>query len=487
MAIGRLRVQVFQGGSAIPIPNSRVTITPIGADNVEQPQNAVTLTTNNIGQTDPIDLNTPPIEFSEQPGMPIPYSLANVQVESQGFAPLYISGVQVFPALLALQNCNMLSEVEAAARGIERVEINIPKHNLIEKNINKERQQVVINIQANTLVGIFPPKIPEDEEKPLPPGKGTVVLENVVVPEFVIVHDGVPDDPNAANYTVPYKDYIKNVACCEIFSTWPENAIRANLYCIISFTLNRIYTEWYRSKGKDFTITNSTAFDQAFSPGRNIYDNIDRIVDEIFSTYIKRPDARQPLFAQYCDGVRVQCPGWLTQWGSKSLADQGRTPYEILTNFYGTNLELRRAPEVAGVPESYPGRTLAIGDSGTPVRSTQAFLNRIAQNYPLIPLVAEDGFYGPETEEAVRVFQQIFNLPETGRVDYATWYLISQIYVGVTKLAELRGYSRKIDQGNYSEAFGKSHFIRRVFSPPMSYEMYEMTDIPKISYNDDGY
>ncbi len=259
-----------------------------------------------------------------------------------------------------------------------------------------------------------------------------------MVPEFVVVHDGNPDDPNAPNYTVRYKDYIKNVASCEIFSTWPETTIRANLYCIISFTLNRIYTEWYRSKGKNFTITSSTAFDQAFSQGRNIYDNINRIVDEIFSTYIKRPDAKQPLFAQYCDGVKVQCPGWLTQWGSKYLGDQGKIPYEILTNFYGTNLELRRAPEVAGIPISYPGTALALGSKGNAVRDIQTYLNRISQNYPLIPKLAVDGVYGPATENSVKVFQQVFGLPQTGKVDYATWYKISEIFVGVSKLAELR-------------------------------------------------
>ncbi|MGM9973308.1 MAG: peptidoglycan-binding protein, partial [Clostridiaceae bacterium] len=383
-----------------------------------------------------------------------------------------------------LQNVNMVSNEVAAARGIDRVEVNIPKHRLVEEKEKKYRQDIVVNIQANTLVGIFPPKIPEAEVKPLPPAKSTVVLERVVVPEFIIVHAGVPDDNSASNYTVGYKDYIKNVACCEIFSTWPENAIRANLYCIISFTLNRVYTEWYRSRGKNFTITNSTAFDQAFSPGRNIYDNIDRIVDEIFSTYIKRQGANQPLFAQYCDGQRVSCPGWLTQWGSKNLADQGRTPYEILTNFYGSNIDLVRAPEVEGVPQSYPGRTLAIGDSGTPVRSIQTYLNRISQNYPLIPKVAVDGYFGPDTEEAVRVFQQVFNLPETGRVDYATWYEISQIYVGVTKIAELRESSIIAENTGYTASFGQSHYTRRVFCPPIT---YEKGNIPKINYIDDGY
>ena len=444
MAIGRLRVQVFQGQSFVPIPNSRVTILPAGENLTEEQEQQLELVTNNVGQTEIIELTAPPLEYSNAPNGPIPYSFANIEVEADGFAPLLIRGVQIFPELVALQNCHMLPITEANTRGIEKQVIEIPHHRLVQENLDREnRQDITINIQQNTLVGVFPAKIPEAEVKPLPQGLGTVVLENVVVPEFIIVHDGRPDDNNATNYTVRYKDYIKNVCSCEIFSTWPENAIRANIYCIISFTLNRVYTEWYRSRGKNFTITNSTAFDQAFSYGRNIYDNIDRIVDEIFSTYIKRPNQNQPLFAQYCDGVNVQCPGWLTQWGSKYLADQGRTPYEILTNFYGNNLELRRAPEVEGVPASYPGQVLTIGSTGSSVRQLQTFLNRIARNYPLIPTVAVDGYFGSDTEEAVRVFQSIFNLPETGRVDYATWYEISAIYTGVAQLAELRGGSNK--------------------------------------------
>lgn len=437
MAVGRLRVQVFQGGSFVPIENTKVTVIP-RSQNIKASPTEQVLTTNSVGQTEELELPAPPVEYSQVPSNQIPYSFCDVQVEAPGYAPLTVRGVQILPELTALQECNLITTREAEMRGIKSQEIIIPTHKLVEEYELMKRQEEIITIEQNTLVGIFPPKIPEAEEKPLPPEKGSVVLEKVVVPEFVVVHDGSPDDPSAPNYTVRYKDYIKNVASCEIFSTWPETTIRANLYCIISFTLNRIYTEWYRSKGKDFTITTSTAFDQAFSYGRNIYDNINRIVDEIFSTYIKRPDAKQPLFAQYCDGVRVQCPGWLTQWGSKYLGDQGKIPYEILTNFYGNNLELRRAPEVSGIPVSYPGTVLSVGSRGNPVRDIQTYLNRISQNYPLIPKLAVDGVYGPATENSVKVFQQVFGLPQTGKVDYATWYKISEIYVGVSKIAELR-------------------------------------------------
>ena len=182
----------------------------------------------------------------------------------------------------------------------------------------------------------------------------------------------------------------------------------------------------------------STAYDHAFNYGRNVYDNISVIVDEIFTNYVKRVGAKQPLLTQYCDGVKVQCPGWLTQWGSKYLGDQGKTPFDILTDFYGNSIELAQAEKVKGIPESYPGYTLTIGSKGQPVRTIQNYLNRISQAYPLIPKQVEDGIYGTNTAEAVRVFQSIFSLPQTGEVDYATWYKISDVYVGVTKIAELR-------------------------------------------------
>ena len=200
-----------------------------------------------------------------------------------------------------------------------------------------------------------------------------------------------------------------------------------------------MYTEWYRGKGKDFTITNSTAYDHAFNYGRNIFKNISNIVDEIFSTYMKRPGSKQPLFSQYCDGKKVKCPGWMTQWGSKYLADEGYTPYEILTNFYGTNLDLVRAKEVKGIPISYPGYALKIGSKGTPVKEVQKYLNTISKNYPAIPKVSVDGVYGSKTRDAVKKFQQIFNVNVSGIVEYDTWYALSNVYVAVTEMSELRG------------------------------------------------
>ena len=450
--IGQLKVQCFRGESAVPIDNCRVTINPTTSDQVQNinalgnkttsPNNPsasninTTLLTDSSGLTQVIDLSAPPLDYSQEPTNNVPYSLYDVLVERDGFSPVSIRGVQVFPQSTALQKVSL------------------------QENANRSSRAEIIIIQPNTLIGNFPAKIPESPDKPLPPPTGGVVLPKPVVPEFITVHQGSPNDASAPNYRVPYKDYIKNVASCEIYSTWPESTIRANVFCIISFTLNRIYTEWYRGKGKNFDITSSTAYDHAFNYGRNIYDSISAIVDEIFSTYIRRFGRKQPLLTQYCDGKNVTCPQWLSQWGSKYLGDQGYIPYDILTYYYGNDIELTTAEQVSGSPSSYPGFDLTVGSNGEPVRQIQEFLNRIAQNYPLIPKVAVDGTYGESTAEAVRVFQGIFNLPKTGVVDYATWYRISDIYVGVTRIAELRSEnifyppnSREMIRGGNSAPF----------------------------------
>ncbi|WP_454052520.1 peptidoglycan-binding domain-containing protein [Clostridium sp. Marseille-Q7071] len=454
---GKIMVNVYRQNSYVPITGAKVTITPVGGETRQE----IVLTTNSVGQTESVEVSAPPIELTMDPQQAeMPYSLWNINVEAEGYEPVTVEGCQVLSETTSIQNFN-LANLSRSDR-----EIQIGR---------------VIIVQDITLFGNFPPKIPEDPEKPLPPPPtGFVVLPEPIIPEYIIVHAGAPTNPAAPNYRVPYKDYIKNVASCEIYATWPESTIRANIYCIISFTLNRIYTEWYRGKGYNFDITNSTAFDHAFTYGRNIFDSIDRIVDDIFATYIRRRGAKQPLLAQYCDGQRVKCPGWLTQWGSKFLGDQGRIPYEILTNFYGSDIDLVRAERVAGSPQSYPGYTLGIGTTGEPVRVIQTQLNRIAQNYPLIPKVAVDGVYGPTTAESVRVFQSIFNLPQTGTVDYATWYQISNIYVGVTRIAELRS-SMGIDS---REARTLEEELNRsstsIFIPPTPYK--GIWNVPRLEY-----
>jgi len=418
MPKGQLKIQTWIKDTYVPVENAKVTV--IQSGETKQTSIEKSEVTNSSGLTPNLELNAPPFEYSQNPSANLPYSLVDVKIEADGFLPVLINGCQIYPDRVAYQKCELISQQSRLAK------------------LGRQTEQI-INIQPNRLVGDYPAKIEESPEKPLPPpSSGFVVLQEPVVPEFVVVHQGLPSDNSVPNYTVRYKDYIKNVASSEIFSTWPEATIRANVYAIISFTLNRIYTEWYRSKGKPFDITSSTAYDHAFSYGRNIYDNISAAVDDIFSTYMKRPGVKQPLLSQYCDGVKVQCPGWMTQWGSKYLGDEGKVPYEILTNFYGNDLDLVTADQVDGIPKSWPGYTLSNGSRGRDVRSIQTYLNRISDNYPAIPKVSVDGIYGADTERAVRVFQQVFTLPTSGNVDYATWYKISEIYVGVTGIAELR-------------------------------------------------
>lgn len=256
------------------------------------------------------------------------------------------------------------------------------------------------------------------------------------IPSTITVHLGAPDS-DAENVTVNFADYIRNVASSEIYPTWPDTAIRANIYAQISYALNRIYTEWYRSRGYNFDITNSTAFDQSFVKNRDIFENVSRIVDEIFNDYIKRQGNLEPLFAAFCDGREVVCDG-LSQWGSVDLANQGYTPYEILTYYYGDDIELVRDAPIQNIAESYPGTPLSVGSSGQEVRTIQAQLNRISKDYPSIPKISVvDGVFGVETQNAVRAFQEIFNLAVDGIIGKATWYKIKYIYVAVANLAEL--------------------------------------------------
>lgn len=257
-----------------------------------------------------------------------------------------------------------------------------------------------------------------------------------IIPETITVHLGAPDAP-APNVTVPFADYIKNVASSEIYPTWPESALRANIYAQISYALNRVYTEYYRSRGYDFDITSSTGTDQFFVYGRDIFENISRIVDEIFDNYLTLGNSVEPYFAQYCDGVRVTCNG-LSQWGTVSLARQGYTPYEILRYYYGDDIRIVRNAPVGEPGESYPGRLLDVGVVGDDVRLIQLRLNRISKNYPSIPKISPvDGVFGPETEEAVREFQRIFSLDPDGVVGKATWYGIQRIYFAVKKISDL--------------------------------------------------
>ena len=265
------------------------------------------------------------------------------------------------------------------------------------------------------------------------------------IPSAITVHLGAPDE-DAPNVTVSYPDYIKNVASSEIFPTWDEAALRANIYAITSFALNRIYTEWYRSRGYDFDITAVTQYDQKYIEGRQIYDNIATLVDELFDDYVRRQGRVEPLFTAFCNGTTVTCDG-LSQWGTVSLARQGFVPYEILQYYYGDDIEIVKNAPVRSNTMSYPGYVLSAGSSGMGVQTIQIQLNRISRNYPAIPKIpSASGEYDAATEDTVRVFQQVFDLPQTGAVDKATWYRIAYIYTSVKRLAELDSEGITLDE-----------------------------------------
>lgn len=405
---GQLMVQVNSNTGARPISDASVEISYTG-----DPESVIEkIETNEDGQTEDIELAAPPVEYSMSPGENQPYAEYTVKISAPGYEPVTVSGAQILSGVRGIQNVRM-----------QPLEVS-------DDNLDN------FVIGPHTLWGDYPPKIAEAEIKPVNE-TGEIVLSRVVIPEYIVVHDGPVGDKTATDHYVRYKDYIKNVAACEIYSTWPRSTLEANILAIMSFTMNRVYTEWYRNKGHDFTITSSTAYDHKWIPGKTTYDSINTIVDEIFSNYLSRPNVKQPILTQYCDGKRVSCPEWMTQWGSKYLGDQGYAPIEILRYYYGENMYINTAEQIAGIPASWPGYDLTIGSSGDKVRQMQEQINRIARDYPSIPTIASDGQYGESTAAAVRKFQNVFGLPETGVVDYPTWYKISEIYVGVSRIAEL--------------------------------------------------
>lgn len=406
-SLGSLKISLTTVLDYTPIPGAKIQI----ADSGNPGKIIEELTTDESGQTPVIELPTPPPDYSQVAGSPQPYGEYTVTAAAPDFEEFSISGTQILPAQTAIQNIQLAPSATAVA-----VNLAIPPH---------------------TLFGEFPPKIAEAEIKPVNES-GEIVLSNVVIPETIIVHAGPPNDLRAANYFMPYRDYIKNVASSAIYSTWPEPAIIANVLAIMSFTLNRVYTQWYRNQGYNFTITSSTAFDHLFVYGRNIFENISLVVDNIFANFLSRPNVRQPILTQYCDGNRVTCPNWMSQWGSRDLGEQGMEPLEIIRYYYGDEMYINSTDLISGIPSSWPGSNLTIGSRGEKVLQMQELLNRIAQSYPALPTIRTDGVYGSETQAAVRKFQELFDLPPTGVIDYATWYKISQIFVAVSRIAELR-------------------------------------------------
>lgn len=405
---GQLEISVRTSIQERPVREATITLSYTGnpSEIIEE------LKTDSNGRTPVVDLPAPPLEYSMAPNQNQPYSEYTIRVEAEGYAPVEVSG----------------SEILSGQRSLQSV--------LLEP-LTPETPYEDIVIPAHTLYAEYPEKIPEDEIKPTNE-TGEIVLSRVVVPEYVVVHDGSPTDTTAKDYYVRYRDYIKNVASSEIYATWPDASIRANVLAIMSFTLNRVYTEWYRNKGFDFTITSSTAFDHKWMYGRNIFDSISDVVDEIFADYLSRPNVRQPILTQYCDGKRVTCPNWMSQWGSKALGDQGYSAIQILRNYYGQDMYINTAEEISGIPASWPGYDLTIGSTGQKVVQLQEQLNTIADVYTSLPAVNVNGTYDEATRDTVRDFQELFGLTPTGEVDYPTWYKIQEIYVGVTRIAELQ-------------------------------------------------
>ena len=409
MATGYLQIDVVSDSNNFPITDASVSISK--SDDPEQ--TIEELTTNRSGQTDTISLEAPPLELSLIPQDLRPYAEYTLRIIAPGFEPLIISGTEILADTTAIQNAR-LTPLSESSTGTEDL-VLIPDH---------------------TLYGTYPPKIAEAEIKPITES-GEIILSRVVVPQTIVVHDGVPSNSSARNYYVPYRDYIKNVASSEIYATWPQSTITANILAIMSFTLNRVYTEFYRNQGYDFTITSSTAYDHKWIPGRNIYESISVIVDDIFDNYLSRPEVKQPILTQYCDGRKVSCPGWMTQWGSCELGERGYSPIEILRYFYGSDMYINTAEQISGIPASWPRADLTVGSTGEKVRQIQEQLDSIASIYSAIPRIRIDGIYGPSTARSVEAFQSIFGLPVTGVIDFATWYKISHIYVGITRIAEL--------------------------------------------------
>ncbi len=428
MANGILRLRLITG-SALPVNNATVRIKtaagpllyeeriPIGRD----------------GVSEGFVLETPELSTSFQSGQSaFPYALYNIEVVSADFQTSYINGVQVFPDTEAILEVDMQPLPEAFPPSQGPIYINIPPH------------------------ALRLPDAPPPDLSILPPPRPTGQIHtSPYIPEFITVHLGVPNNTLARNVTVTFQDYIKNVASSEIYPTWPEESLRANILAQISLVLNRVYTEWYRSRGYDFDITNSTQYDQYFVEGRNFFESVSRIVDEIFNVYLRKPGREEPFYAEYCNGTTSTCPG-MSQWGTVDLARQGYDALQILEYYYG-DIEVVEDNVLIGQFESYPGSPMSLGSAGDPVREMQQQLNRIAVNYPRIPLVAVDGVFGLSTQSAVSAFQEIFNLTPDGVVGKATWYAISRIYVAVKRLAEL---SSEGERENYANQEYPGYVIR---------------------------
>ena len=415
MATGFLQVMVTTQ-TALPLENVKITVTDSATQQVLEEK---TVYTDGSGRSPLIELETVEKEYSlnEDNTAVLPYKNYDLTIEKEFFIRGQVLGVQIYEGQTTFQTIGLMPRPTDFGNEFER--------ELVRGDVQK-----LFTTEPN-----------------LQQGRNDYILQRVVIPESVTVHLGRPD-ASRQNVTVPFRTYLKSVAASEIYPTWPENALRANIHAQISFVLNRIYTEWYRSRGYNFDITNSTSFDQKYIHNRATFDSTDRIVDEIFNTYVTRSFSREPYFTEYCDGKQVSCNG-LKQWGTVDLANQGMTPLQILQYYYGDYIQINETNNIANVSTSYPGSPLRRGSTGQNVEILQAQLNRISDNYPAIPKLTVDGIFGRNMENAVKIFQRTFRLTRDGVVGKSTWYRISYIYVAVKKLAELTSEGETLEPGSY--------------------------------------
>ena len=404
MTTGILRIQAFAARKSAPVEGVRIAITGDGFAAVRH--------TDAQGNAEDVTIQTPACRLSleEQNTTQRPYAVCSLTASKPGYRTVRIQGVQIFPGQVTLEQPEMIPETEAG-RDVPDVPVVIPEHPLFAGQGGSGARPVV--------------------ECPAAP----LVLDRVVIPKTITVHLGKPS-ASARNVTVSFRDYIANVASSEVYPTWPEQALRANIHCQISLALNRIYTEWYPSKGYSFNITNSTSYDQYYVHGRTVFDVMVRLTNDIFNTYIRKKGTVNPYYAEYCDGKSVSCAG-LKQWGTVTLANQGKNALQILRYYYGNDVEIVRSDNIRSIPQSYPGSPLRQGSSGPAVFTLQRQLNRIAKDYPFLGKLNVDGVFGAQMASTVRAFQKQFNLTADGVVGRQTWYKISYIYVSVKDLAEL--------------------------------------------------
>ena len=415
MATGILRIQAFAARQSAPVEGVVVTVFGNGFTH--------TCTTDAEGNAADITLTTPACALSldETNTTTRPYALCDLTAARPGYRTVRIQGVQVFPGQVTLARPEMIPDTEEN-RDTPSEPIVIPTHALFAGS-----------------GGSGPSPMANCEPR---------VLSRVVIPKNITVHLGRPA-ASARNVTVSFRDYIANVASSEVYPTWPEQALRANIHCQISLALNRIYTEWYPSKGYSFNITNSTSFDQYYVHGRTVFQVMVKLTDDIFNTYIRKTGTVNPYYAEYCDGKSVTCPG-LKQWGTVTLANQGRSALSILKYYYGQNIEIVRTNNIQSIPQSYPGSPLQQGDRGSAVFTLQRQLNRIAKDYPFLGKLTVDGIFGARMADTVKRFQKQFSLTADGMVGRQTWYKISYIYVSVKDLAELTSEG-EISSGTLSD------------------------------------